>query len=188
MTEARRPPDRSAGCPAETSATIERLRRQRWTGPRIARALGRPVSTVGAVLRRLGLGRLSALEAKPPAVRYDAARRASCSSWTARSWARSTASVTASPETGAATGRAGSAGVPARRDRRYLATRLHRAAVRRARSDLRRLPCRRCRLVRQRQAYASSADRAIDPPPWLHWYNHHRRPDAGIRALTQQQG
>jgi hypothetical protein len=79
MTEARHPPDRSAGCPAETSATIERLRRQRWTGPPIARALGPPVSTVGAVLRRLGLGRLSALEAKPPAVRYDAARPASCS-------------------------------------------------------------------------------------------------------------
>ena len=57
--------------PAETIATIERLRRQRWSGPRIARALGRPISTVGSVLRRLGLGRLSALEAKPPAVRYE---------------------------------------------------------------------------------------------------------------------
>ena len=57
--------------PAETIATIERLRRQRWTGPRIARALGRPVSTVGTVLRRLGLGRLAALEAKPPAIRYE---------------------------------------------------------------------------------------------------------------------
>jgi transposase len=57
--------------PAETIAAIERLRRQRWSGPRIARALGRPVSTVGTVLRRLGLGRLSALEAKPPAPRYE---------------------------------------------------------------------------------------------------------------------
>jgi transposase InsO family protein len=57
--------------PAEAIAAIERLRRQRWTGPRIARALGRPVSTVGTVLRRLGLGRLSALDAKPPAVRYE---------------------------------------------------------------------------------------------------------------------
>ena len=57
--------------PAETIAAIERLRRQRWTGPRIARALGRPVSTVGTVLRRLGLGRLAALEAKPPAIRYE---------------------------------------------------------------------------------------------------------------------
>ena len=57
--------------PAARIATIERLRRQRWSGPRIARALGQPVSTVGIVLRRLGLGRLSALEAKPAAVRYE---------------------------------------------------------------------------------------------------------------------
>ena len=57
--------------PAATIAAIERLRRQRWSGPRIARALGRPNSTVGSVLRRLGLGRLAALEARPPAVRYQ---------------------------------------------------------------------------------------------------------------------
>jgi transposase len=57
---------------AEAIASIERLRRQRWMGPRIARAPGRPVSTVGTVLRRLGLGRLSVLlGAKPPAVRYE---------------------------------------------------------------------------------------------------------------------
>ena len=57
--------------PAAAIATIERLRRQRWSGPRIARALGRPVSTVGTVLRRLGLGRLAALDAKPPTIRYE---------------------------------------------------------------------------------------------------------------------
>jgi transposase InsO family protein len=56
---------------AEAIAAIERLRRLRWSGPRIARALGRPVSTVGTVLRRLGLGRLSALEATPATVRYE---------------------------------------------------------------------------------------------------------------------
>jgi transposase InsO family protein len=59
--------------PAATITAIERLRRQRWSGPRIARALGRPVSTVGTVLRRVGLGRLSALEAKPPVIRYERA-------------------------------------------------------------------------------------------------------------------
>jgi transposase InsO family protein len=48
---------------------IERLRRLRWGGPRIARGLGLAVSTVGGVLRRLG--RLAALEAKQPAVRYQ---------------------------------------------------------------------------------------------------------------------
>ena len=53
---------------------IERLRRQRWTGDRIARELGLPRSTVGAVLRRLGLGRLSALDPKPPVIRYQRER------------------------------------------------------------------------------------------------------------------
>jgi transposase InsO family protein len=59
--------------PADLVATIERLRRQRWSGPRIARALGRPCSTVGTVLRRRGLNRLSALEPALPALRYERA-------------------------------------------------------------------------------------------------------------------
>ena len=54
-------------------AGIERLRRERMSGPKIAQALGMPLSTVGAVLRRLGLGRLSALEPKPAVVRYERA-------------------------------------------------------------------------------------------------------------------
>jgi transposase InsO family protein len=53
---------------------IERLRRLRLTGGRIARALGLPRSTVGAVLRRMGLGRLKALDPPPPAVRYERER------------------------------------------------------------------------------------------------------------------
>jgi transposase InsO family protein len=56
--------------PART-AEIERLRRLRMTGPAIARALGMPRSTVAAVLRRIGLGKLAALEPRPPAVRYE---------------------------------------------------------------------------------------------------------------------
>jgi transposase InsO family protein len=59
--------------PAEVVAAVERLRRLRWSGPRIARALGRPGSTIGSVLRRLGLGRLGALEPAAPAVRYERA-------------------------------------------------------------------------------------------------------------------
>jgi transposase InsO family protein len=50
---------------------IERLRRQRLSGPAIARRLQRPVSTVGVALRRRGLGRLSALDPRPPIVRYE---------------------------------------------------------------------------------------------------------------------
>ena len=64
-------PARCRRLPAETLAAIERLRRERLTGPAIARTLGLARSTVGAVLRRLGLGRLSALELKPPAIRYE---------------------------------------------------------------------------------------------------------------------
>ena len=59
--------------PAERVAEIERLRRERLSGPQIAARLAMPRSTVGAVLRRLGLGRLSALEPKPPVVRYERA-------------------------------------------------------------------------------------------------------------------
>lgn len=76
----RRHHDRSSAprrCPRRTSpqrlAEIEALRRQRMSGPQIARALGMARSTVGLVLRRLGLGRLSRLEPKPPVVRYEKA-------------------------------------------------------------------------------------------------------------------
>jgi transposase InsO family protein len=64
-----------ARCPhrtdAKTRAAIEQLRRQRRSGPAIARHLGMPRSTVGGILHRLGLGQRSALEAKPAIVRYQ---------------------------------------------------------------------------------------------------------------------
>ncbi|MGH7046893.1 MAG: DDE-type integrase/transposase/recombinase [Stellaceae bacterium] len=60
--------------PSERDAAIERLRRQRMTGNRIAQRLGLPRSTVGAVLRRLGLGRLKALDPPAPVVRYERER------------------------------------------------------------------------------------------------------------------
>ncbi len=50
---------------------IEALRRQRLTGPAIARQLGRPLSTVGVVLRRRGLGRLRSLDPRPSVMRYE---------------------------------------------------------------------------------------------------------------------
>ncbi len=56
--------------PAEIEEVIERLRRLRWTSTRIAGELAMPVSTVGAVLRRIGLHRLSRLEAPEPPNRY----------------------------------------------------------------------------------------------------------------------
>lgn len=60
--------------PNPRDAEIERLRRQRLTGNRIARQLGLPRSTVGAVLRRLGLGQLKALDPPPTVVRYERER------------------------------------------------------------------------------------------------------------------
>ena len=72
--------DRSSAprrCPHRTAddcvAEIARLRRERMTGPAIARALAMPRSTVGAVLRRLGLGKLSMLDPKPAVMRYERA-------------------------------------------------------------------------------------------------------------------
>lgn len=55
----------------ESAAQIEALRRQRRSGPAIARQLGLPVSTVGLELRRLGLNRLKALDPKPEIIRYE---------------------------------------------------------------------------------------------------------------------
>jgi len=63
-----RSPDRLSD---EQEAEIIALRRQRLTGPIIARRLDRPVSTIGVVLRRHQLGRLSALDPKPEVIRYQ---------------------------------------------------------------------------------------------------------------------
>lgn len=73
--------DRSSApqhCPHQLAAAqieqIALLRRQRLTGPAIALALGLARSTVGLVLRRLGLNRLAWLEPKPPVIRYERER------------------------------------------------------------------------------------------------------------------
>ncbi|MDF2998333.1 MAG: transposase [Xanthobacteraceae bacterium] len=63
-----------ASVPAARVGEIERLRRERLSGPQIARRLAMPRSTMGVVLRRLGLGRLKVLDAPPPAIRYERAR------------------------------------------------------------------------------------------------------------------
>lgn len=50
---------------------IERLRRLRWPGAQIARALGFSPATVARTLRQLGLNRLSALTPPAPVQRYE---------------------------------------------------------------------------------------------------------------------
>ena len=47
------------------------LRHQRCTLRRIARAVGAPLSTVGRIMKSLGLGRLRNLDPKPPVQRYQ---------------------------------------------------------------------------------------------------------------------
>jgi len=73
--------DRSSAprrCPHQLADTqvaqIQNLRLQRLTGPAIARALGLARSTVGLVLRRLGLNRLDLLEPRSPVIRYERQR------------------------------------------------------------------------------------------------------------------
>ena len=53
----------------EQTGEIVALRRQRLTAPAIAQRLNRPVSTIGLVLRRAGLGHLGALDPKPAIIR-----------------------------------------------------------------------------------------------------------------------
>ena len=59
---------------AATEAEIARLRRERLSGPAIARQARVPLATVGVVLRRLGLSRRDALDPKPPVIRYEKER------------------------------------------------------------------------------------------------------------------
>jgi transposase InsO family protein len=57
--------------PEERVAVIAALRRLRMTAAEIAETLSMPLSTVSAVLTRIGLGRLSRLEPPEPANRYE---------------------------------------------------------------------------------------------------------------------
>jgi len=56
---------------AEQVARAGALRRQRWTGIRIAQATGLSPATVSRILRRLRLNRLADLEPAPPVQRYE---------------------------------------------------------------------------------------------------------------------
>jgi transposase InsO family protein len=60
--------------PAERVEVIAALRRLRLTGPEIAETLEMATSTVSAVLKRIGLGKLSRLEPPEPIRRYEKQR------------------------------------------------------------------------------------------------------------------
>jgi transposase InsO family protein len=67
----RRSPRRT---PQDLELRIQELRSARWTAPRIAREVQRPISTVGRVLRRVGLAKLPPLNPPPPVIRYERSR------------------------------------------------------------------------------------------------------------------
>jgi transposase InsO family protein len=60
--------------PEERVQAIAALRRLRFTGAEIAEALSMPLSTVSAILARIGLGKRSRLEPPEPANRYERSR------------------------------------------------------------------------------------------------------------------
>ena len=57
--------------PADLVAQVEALRRQRFTGVRIAQELRIGPATVSRILRKLGLNRIRDIEPQPPVVRYE---------------------------------------------------------------------------------------------------------------------
>jgi transposase-like protein len=63
-----------ARTPAEREELILSLRELRFTSPEIAETLAMPLSTVGAVLVRHGLGKLPRLQPDEPANRYERPR------------------------------------------------------------------------------------------------------------------
>jgi transposase InsO family protein len=66
-----RPHRSPRGTSEEKTVQIEHLRRQRWTGVRIALAVGMSTATVSRVLRRLQLNRIRDIEPQRPAHRYE---------------------------------------------------------------------------------------------------------------------
>jgi len=56
---------------AERIAAVEQLRRQRWTGVRIAQATGLSRATISRILTRLRLNKISMLMPTVPIVRYE---------------------------------------------------------------------------------------------------------------------
>jgi transposase InsO family protein len=65
-------PHQSPRCtPPERGAEVERLRRQRWTGVRIALATGLSRATVSRILTRRKLNKIRMLEPALPIVRYE---------------------------------------------------------------------------------------------------------------------
>ena len=118
--------DRSSAPPAcprrtreERVAAIAALRRLRMTAAEIAEMLAMPLSTVSAVLLRIGLGKRSRLEPLEPRNRYERERPGELVHVDVKKLGRIGASATAS-----------AASAPADRTRRIAATNADRLGVR----------------------------------------------------------
>lgn len=66
-----RPHRSPRGVDGELVERVERLRRERWTGVRIAQATGLSRATISRILTRLKLNKAKMLEPKIPIVRYE---------------------------------------------------------------------------------------------------------------------
>ncbi|HPE37127.1 MAG TPA: IS481 family transposase [Spirochaetales bacterium] len=71
MDRSSRPRNSPRALSAQTQQRLGELRRQRWTGRRIASCMGLSCSVVFRALRRMGLNRLKKLEPEPPTRRYQ---------------------------------------------------------------------------------------------------------------------
>ena len=66
-----RPHNNPARLIAAAEDEIGAFRRQRLSGPNVAKRLRRPISSIGVVQPRRGLGRLAALDPRLPIIRYE---------------------------------------------------------------------------------------------------------------------
>ena len=155
--------------PPERVAALIALRRLRFTAAEIAGLLGMALSTVSAVLRRVGMGKLGRLGSSSPCATSGHARESSFTS-TSRSSAASRAeqagasaeepsTTTARSRTATATAAISRLRVRARRRRRLQPARLRGGARRREGDDRSRLPAPRRRFYRRHGSRAARPQR-----------------------------
>jgi hypothetical protein len=82
---------------AELAARVEQLRRQRWTGVRIAQATALSRATVSRILTRLRLNKARMLEPRIPVIRYEHPAPCDLLHPISRSWRALSNPATASP-------------------------------------------------------------------------------------------
>ncbi len=171
--------------PQELVQRVEGLRREHWTGVRIAQATGLSRATVSRILTRLRLNKARMLEPQVPVVRYEHAAPGDLLHIDIKKFARIVK----------AGHRITGLGVPLCRRGRPLAYRLHGALFRPNGELLRQLPGRsRGLLPAVRHRHAPRAHRQwtvlLRPPlrPRLSRSRHHPQAHPHLHAAHQRQG